>query len=98
MFVLSKNVFSLQIDYLKGNQSRQFLKKLDILQQELEKESVEVLLNGLPFVHVLRAFNKVVESCFGMKLMDSYRQDITEFKRLYLALGVTVTPKVRMDY
>ena len=57
----------------------------------------EALLNGLPYIHAMRAFSKVVESCFGMQLLDSYDQDIREFKRLYFALGVTVTPKVRSE-
>ena len=74
------------------------MRKLDILQQELENHSDEVLLNGLPYIHALRAFSKVVESCFGMQLMDSYKVDIMEFRRLYLALGVTVTPKVGKEY
>ena len=56
--------------------------------------SDEAILNGLPYIHAMRAFSKVVESCFGMNLKDSYEDDIKEFKRLYLSLGVTVTPKV----
>ena len=55
----------------------------------------EALLNGLPYIHAMRAFSKVVESCFGMHLLDSYEENIREFKQLYFALGVTVTPKVR---
>ena len=81
---------------MQGNQSREFLKKVDLLQQELEEMPEEALLNGLPYIHALRAFSKVVESCFSMKLLDTYVDDIKEFKRLYLALGVTVTPKVRI--
>ena len=52
------------------------------------------LLNGLPFIHALRGFSKVVESCFSNHLLDRYETDIAEFKRLYLSLGVSVTPKV----
>ena len=73
-----------------------FLKKVDTLQQELEKQSVDALLNGLPFIHTLRALSRVVESCFGMELGATYISDIKKFKRLYLALGVTVTPKVNI--
>ena len=73
------------------------MRKVDLLQQELEEMPEEALLNGLPYIHAMRAFSKVVESCFGMQLLDSYDQDIREFKRLYFALGVTVTPKVRPE-
>ena len=57
---------------MQGNQSRDFLKKVDLLQQELEEMPEEALLNGLPYIHALRAFSKVVESCFPMHLLDSY--------------------------
>ena len=70
------------------------MRKLDILQLELEKESEVALLNGLPYIHTMRAFSKVVQGCFGMDLVDSFGEDIREFRRLYLSLGVTVTPKV----
>ena len=55
-----------------------------------------MLLNGLPFpyIHVCRAFSRVVCSCFGVGLKDGYEEHIKEFKRLYMALGITVTPKV----
>ena len=79
---------------LEGNQSRDFLKKVDILQQALEKESEAAVLNGLPFIHTFRAFSKVVSSCFGVSLQEDYQAQIFEFKRLYLALGISVTPKV----
>ena len=79
---------------LQGNQSRQFLKKVDLLQLELGLHSDDALLNGLPFIHTLRSFSKVVDSCFGMDLKETFMTDIAEFKRLYLSLGITVTPKV----
>ena len=79
---------------LQGNQSREFLKKVDVLQAELENLSKEALLNGLSYIHTIRAFSNVVSSCFSTSLKDSYLDDILEFKRLYLTLGITVTPKV----
>ena len=30
--------------------------------------------------------------------MSSYKADILEFKRLYMSLGISVTPKVKRDY
>ena len=65
-----------------------------MLQRVLEQECDEVLLNGLPFISAFRAFNKVVDSCFGVELKAGYKENINEFKRIYLALGITVTPKV----
>ena len=70
------------------------MKKVDLLQLELGLHSDDALLNGLPFIHTLRSFSKVVDSCFGMGLKETYMSDIAEFKRLYLSLGISVTPKV----
>ena len=67
---------------------------MDILQSVLEQHSEEVLLNGLPYVHAFRAFSAVVDTCFGVALKDGYKENIQEFKRLYLSLGISVTPKV----
>ena len=46
------------------------------------------------YVPALRAFGRVVNSCFGLKLSPSYMSDIDYFKRCYLNLGISVTPKV----
>ena len=80
----------------KGNQSRQFLKKIDILQQTLEQESDDVILNGLPFIQAFRTFSGVVDSCFGVELKSGFGVKIQEFKNCYLSLGITVTPKVKI--
>ena len=80
---------------MQGNQSRAFLKKVDILQNLIEQESDEVLLNALPYIHTYRAFDRVVSSCFGVGLKEGFQEHIKEFQRLYLALGITVTPKVK---
>ena len=71
-----------------------FLKKVDLLERELLNESGEVLIQGLQFVQAFRAFLKVVDSCFGMSLKDSYEDDILEFKRIYTSLEISITPKV----
>ena len=70
------------------------MKKVDHLQQELEQQSVEAVLNGLPYIAALRCFSKVVASCFGNILADTYMEDIKMFKDAYMALEITVTPKV----
>ena len=88
----------LYIKYSKGNQSRSFLKKIDSLQQTLELESDDAILNGLPYVHAFRSFSGVVDACFGVELKSGYENKILEFKRLYLSLGITITPKVRSLY
>ena len=71
------------------------MKKVDILQQDLEQlQDVDVLISGLPFVQAFRAFSRVVDSCFGIELKEGFEQHIEEFKRIYLGLGISVTPKV----
>ena len=35
-----------------------------------------------------------MDSCFGVGLKTGYEEKIREFKRCYLALGITVTLKV----
>ena len=52
----------------------------------------------LDFVACFRALNKVVESCFGLILCPSYHTHILEFKRTFLALGLSVTPKTHIIF
>ena len=78
----------------QGNQSRAFLKKIDNLQGLVEQESDLVILNALPYIHTCRQFDKVVSSCFGVGLKEGYEDEIKEFRRLYMLLGISVTPKV----
>ena len=61
------------------------------------QESNMVLVEGLPYIAVFRAFNKVVESCFGLQLATDYKKCISDFSLLYRELGVSVTPKVRFS-
>lgn len=56
----------------------------------------EAIINGLPFTQTIKAFNKVVEACFGLKLDPAYKAAIAEFRRLYLELDISVTPKVNI--
>ena len=79
----------------QGNQSRNFLKKIDSLQQDLEQQPDNAaLINGLPFISAFRAFSRVVDSCFGVCLKSGYAERIKEFKEEYLSLKISVTPKV----
>ena len=70
------------------------MKKVDILQNELQLHSEEALQKGIPYILTMRAFSDVVSACFGMSLVVSYKEYIAEFKRLYMSLDITVTPKV----
>ena len=85
---------------LEGNSSRKLLECVDSLEVEFGKHSHEVLLLGMPFMRVLRAFNKVVHTTFGMVLLDGWEAHIREFTDSYRGLRnkvdnpITVTPKV----
>ena len=85
---------------LQGNASRKFLKCLDSLEFELSKCSVAVHIRGLPYIRVLRAFDKVVHTCFGSTLLVGWQQHLADFSESYKALRsrhdrpISVTPKV----
>ena len=81
---------------LEGNQARKFLKRVDSLELALRKESSMAMVEGLPYITTFRAFNKVVEACFGMELAPDYKDHIAKFSQLYRELDISVTPKV--DY
>ena len=69
---------------------------VDKLESELMKESDEVVLNGLPYIHTFKTFDDVVKRCFGVKLLPGYETAINTFKDTYVNLGITVTPKVNI--
>ena len=79
---------------LEGNQTRQFLNRLDKLEQAFLQAGGLASINGLPFISVLRAFNRVVEDCFSKELKESYRSSIREFEKQYRDLQISITPKV----
>ena len=83
---------------IKGNQSREFLRKVDLLQRELEELPDCSVVKGLPFIQTFRSFSRVVESCFGGTLSDCFVDEILEFRRNYLSLGISVTPKVMFEF
>ena len=78
---------------MEGNQCREFLKKLDKLEQAIFLAGLEEAVNGLPFIASMRSFSRVVDLCFQVELKEGYQESIKEFERKYLELGVTVTPK-----
>ena len=79
---------------LEGNQARKFLRKVDSLEQTLMKENINTIIAGIPYVAALRAFDRVVVSCFGMELSGDHKQTISRFSQLYRELDISVTPKV----
>ena len=80
---------------LEGNQSRDFLRCIDKLEVLLMRECPDRIVEAMPYIVVLKAFDKVVHSCFGVTLVEGYKENITMFSKLYRELGITVTPKVQ---
>jgi hypothetical protein len=70
-----------------GNSTRKLLPHVD----DLEAICPPICV---PFVEAFRAFNEVVDSCYGSKLNVNYKDCIFVFKNKYLALNINVTPKV----
>ena len=81
---------------LEGNQTRQFLNKLDKLEQAFLQVGGLAPINGLPFISVLRAVNRVVEDCFSKELKESYKSSIRHFEKQYRDLQISISPKVHM--
>ena len=76
----------------KGKQARSFLKKADEMARCRTPKFPRRLMK---FIHALQKFNKVVSSCFGKKLKrNRYIENIRAFKIAFMALGISVTPKV----
>ena len=85
---------------LQGNASRKLLKCLDSLELELSKYSAGTCMKGLPYIRVLRAFDKIVAICFGNDLLPGWEQHLAEFTQSYRELRsskdipISITPKV----
>lgn len=71
----------------KGNSCKILLNKVDSLR-------AICAVGCLKYVETLQDFQRVVNECFGTQLNPSYRESIKKFKSSYLALGISVTPKV----
>ena len=69
---------------LEGNQSRALLQKVDQLHTEMEQQGV--LATGLPFLHAMKAFSQVVDSCFSVQLQPAYLDSIATFKSAFSEL------------
>ena len=62
---------------LNGNAYQGALEVLDSLELELIESG---RINLLDYVELLRAFDKVKKSCFGMELLESFQEDISAYK------------------
>jgi hypothetical protein len=67
----------------------------------LRKKSLDKLESMIPREHIaflftLRAFDRVVHSCYGFVLSPSFQENISDFHKLYLTLGMRVTPKIHI--
>ena len=70
------------------------MKLTDKLEEELMKQCGDVDINGLPYIETLRAFDKVVSTCFVVSLQPGYEGAIEIFRISYLNFNISVTPKV----
>lgn len=70
-----------------GNSCKILLNKIDVLRATCP-------IGCLKFVRTLTDFDRVVKACFGIELDPNYKLYINNFKKSYLDLGVSVTPKV----
>ena len=46
------------------------------------------------YVKAFRSFYEVVKACFGQEVLPSFRDELKTFKLDYMALEITITPKV----
>ena len=53
---------------------------------------------GQPIIETMKAFNDVVESCFGKELVEGYKEKISVFKDCYMSLVLSITPKVHIVF
>ena len=82
---------------MEGNQSSDFLKKIDLLERSLLKEADDIKLSGMPYIEVFRALRAVQVACFGLELEADYGEKIKSFSRLYRQLNISITPKVGVN-
>ena len=75
----------------KGNQARKFLKLADKMALARGSGFPRKLMK---YIRVLKAFDAVVASCFGKVAEEGYQAKIQTFEKKYMALNISVTPKV----
>ena len=70
-----------------GNECKLLLLKAPQLMQALPDDLKK-------FATCLNHFDHVRKACFGETLLSNYKSNIDAFKKCYLSLGISVTPKV----
>ena len=81
---------------LEGDPASKFLHNVGNLELALNGEGGEIPIRGVPYVETLRSYLKVQDACMGLTLKDNWKETIERFTNLYLALEISVTPKVHM--
>ena len=77
--------------HYNGNDCMKLLRGLDKLQKLSEKHRFATA-DG--FIQALSDFKEVVVACFGNDLDPDFESKISNFKRIYTSLQVSITPKV----
>ena len=72
---------------MEGNQCRQLLMKLGLLEKALPSHLQT-------YTKALKDFDQVRRSCFGQTLYEDYDQAIRDFKDSFTELNIPVTPKL----
>ena len=81
----------------EGNQARKVLKSVDKLERDIQNNlDFGTVLKCLPFTECLRKFDKVIDSCFGQELDDTFEEKIAEFSSSYRSLDISITTKVHV--
>ena len=80
---------------MKGNQSRAFLRKVDLLESKVREDlGTDTDEKITPLLSSIRALSKVIDTTFGQTLKDGFLGDILAFKEMYVGAGIKITPKV----
>ena len=75
-----------------GNECRELLKNVDVLQQLADTNLVP---NIFHMIKAFKIFNLVVKACFGFIIQPDFAERIEIFKRYYLMItGASITPKI----
>lgn len=80
----------------EGNSCKTLIKNVDYLRAIANRN--EQNADCLLFVGALQSFNKVVDDCFGVQLKETFETSIDKFKKNYLNLNITVTPKMHVVF
>ena len=74
------------VGVFNGNDCRKLIKNVSVL------EDIAPEFHG--FVDTFKSFDNVVKSCYGKEPASNYKRTIYEFKKSYMKLGISATPKV----